>query len=106
MNTLIQELKREQLVPYYLMSSYLYYLTDKASPLTDKQFDHLCLRLIDEYERIKHVHKSLVSIESLNAGTGFNMKFDDYPKIVIGAAYNWHETHSIEFQLKIIENSS
>ena len=93
----IEKLNKEQLVPYYLMASYLYYITHKLSPMSDEEFDSLCRRLIDEYDGIEHPHKSLVSLESLRAGTGFNLSEKDYPLMVIGGAHDWYDTyHSVD----------
>ena len=47
------------LVPYYLMSCYLYYECDK-NVLSDTQFDTLCKRLLDNWDSINHIHKHLI----------------------------------------------
>ena len=44
---MIDTLHTKQLVPYYLMSSYLYYHCDK-SVLSDGDYDALGKRLLDE----------------------------------------------------------
>lgn len=70
----------------YLMSSYLYYVED-VHVLSDCDFDHLCSRLVQEWEQIEHRHRELVSLEDLRAGTGYALK---YPKIVVASARRWY----------------
>ena len=77
----------QQLVPYYLMSSYLYYKKNKQV-LTDDEFDTLCKRLLDEWDSIEHMHKHLITKEDLKAGTGYAIK---YTNMIIGAAERWYE---------------
>ena len=77
----------QQLVPYYLMSSYLYYKKDKQV-LTDDEFDTLCKRLLDEWDSIEHMHKHLITKEDLQAGTGYAI---EYTNMIIGAAERWYE---------------
>ena len=73
-------LKREQLVPHFLMHSYLYYIR-LQSIITDAEYDKLCKRLSDEWEGVTHHHKHLIDREALRAGTGFYLKETDYPLI-------------------------
>ena len=77
----------QQLVPYYLMSSYLYYKKDKQV-LTDDEFDTLCKRLLDEWDSIEHMHKHLITKEDLQAGTGYAI---EYTNMIIGAAERWYK---------------
>ncbi len=77
----------QQLVPYYLMSSYLYYKKDKQV-LTDDEFDTLCKRLLDEWDSIEHMHKHLITKEDLQAGTGYAIK---YTNMIMGAAERWYK---------------
>lgn len=56
------------MIPYYLMASYAYY--EKDQPIfTDSFFDTLAMRIIDTWNDIEHYHKSLLSIDMLEAGT-------------------------------------
>lgn len=73
------------LVPWYLMTSYLYYVEDQ-SVISDKMFDNICRRLLSEWDTIDHPHKNLVSKESLIAGTGFNITAGQYPLMTKSAA--------------------
>ena len=38
--------------------------------------------MLDNWEFLKHNHKHLVTKEMLQAGSGYNLKEDDYPTIV------------------------
>ena len=93
----MKNINTNQLVPYYLMSSFLYYSAHPqwVSPLNDIEYDNLCKRLLDEWDSIEHPHKYLIDFESLSSGTGYYLKQDDYPSIVIGAAINWAESYTI-----------
>ena len=84
----IFELKPNQLLTFYLTSSYLYYKEDK-SVLTDGDYDLLCNRLYNKFEEVTHPHKVLVDKESLVAGTGYGLK--EYPNRVKSAALAWFE---------------
>ena len=70
------------LVPYYLMYSYAYY-QENESLITDSEYDQICQDLITNWNNITHWHKPLLSLESLKAGTGYDIK---YPPRVVGAA--------------------
>lgn len=56
-----------QLVPWYLILSYLYYERD-ASPVPDSTFDFLARRLDNEWELAKHPHRKLLRRGSLQSG--------------------------------------
>ncbi len=71
------------LVPWYLMTSYLYYKEDQ-SIITDSDYDWLCLKLSEEWDNITHVHKKYIDKDSLSAGTGYAL--NEYPERVKGAA--------------------
>ena len=70
-----------KLTGQYLIHSYLYYRLYQ-SIIPDELFDKMCVLLERHYDSITHPHKHLVSLESLRAGTGFNLAQDDYPLIV------------------------
>ena len=70
------------LVPYYLMYSYAYY-QENESLITDSEYDQICQDLITNWNNITHWHKPLLSLESLKAGTGYDIK---YPNRVVAAA--------------------
>ena len=70
------------LVPYYLMYSYAYY-KENESLIEDAEYDQICQDLITNWDDITHWHKALLNLESLKAGTGYDIK---YPPRVVGAA--------------------
>ena len=70
------------LVPYYLMYSYAYY-KENESLVDDTEYDQICRELIEKWDTITHWHKPLLDLESLKAGTGYDIK---YPPRVVGAA--------------------
>jgi NAD-dependent DNA ligase len=81
----INKLTKEQLVPQYLIHSFLYYI-EEDPVITDASYDKLCRMLLSNFDDINHRHKGLVTKEALRAGTGYHLAENDYPRIVIGAA--------------------
>ena len=80
--TYIDNMSSNQLLSWFLISSYCYYRL--ADPImTDADFDHLTRRLQEEYDNVDHPHKYLVTEDNLKAGTGFDIK---YPSIVKGTS--------------------
>ena len=71
------------LVPWYLMSSYMYYKNNK-NIISDTDFDWICSKLYDKWDTVEHLHKSLIHKESLKAGTGYHIR--SYPDRVKSAA--------------------
>ncbi len=84
----VAALTSRQLVSYYLMASYLYYIKD-VSAIPDTTFDQLCKRLLSEFETVDHPHKYLVSELDLEAGTGYRLTDATFPLIVKSAAWQW-----------------
>ncbi|MFN4278314.1 MAG: DNA ligase LigA-related protein [Ferrovibrio sp.] len=80
-------------VPWYLMASYGYYIKD-VSILSDAAYDRLCVLLRDRWDEITHHHKDRIDRASLNAGSGFGLREEQYPLIARDAA------HSLIKQLK------
>ena len=70
------------LVPYYLMYSYAYY-KENESLISDTEYDDICKQIIEKWDNITHWHKSLLTLDALKAGTGYNI---EYPNRVISAA--------------------
>lgn len=83
----------------YLMSAYAYYELDDPL-MTDKQFDGLSVWLLKNYDHIEHMHKDLVTIDDLKAGTYLGK----YPEMVKGAVNSWNKTYSKRQQKAMIEN--
>ena len=75
----VWEKNPNMLVPYYLMFSYLYYEKD-VSLIEDTEFDKLCQTLREKYDSVEHMHKHLVSKESLTAGTGYDIVYTNMIK--------------------------
>ena len=73
---------KNMLVPYYLMFSYAYY-QENESLIPDAEYDQICQDLITNWNDITHWHKRLLNLESLKAGTGYDIK---YPERVVNAA--------------------
>ena len=73
---------KNMLVPYYLMFSYAYY-QENESLIPDAEYDQICQDLITNWNDITHWHKRLLNLESLKAGTGYDIK---YPNRVVSAA--------------------
>lgn len=84
-------------IPWYLMSSWLYYEHD-ISLLIDEDYDKLCIFILERWDSIEHRHKHLLDRDSLKAGTGYSLK--EYPTITTSAAvrlatedkhFKWHK---------------
>jgi NAD-dependent DNA ligase len=84
-------MRAEQLVPYFLMASYLYYEIHQNPPISDDEYDDICKRLYDEWDGVEHQHKHLIEREALKSGTGFYIS--NYPILVKNAAVNWMESY-------------
>jgi NAD-dependent DNA ligase len=86
----------KQLIPYYLMSCYLYYVKNE-NVLNDKEFDELCQRLYEKWDLISHPHKKLIIKENLKAQTGYSIKF---PTIVKVCAMEWLKEQKNKIDIK------
>jgi NAD-dependent DNA ligase len=71
-----------QCFSWWMVHAFLYYRLDQAI-ISDKEFDTLTSWLKMSWQVITHPHKHLVSLEDLEAGTGYAIEF---PKIVEGSA--------------------
>ena len=86
----LEWLRTGQLVPCYLMASYLYYHRN-VSLMSDADYDKLCEALFilwNEPEVRTHQHRHLVKRDALAAGTGYYIPENRYPLRVRGAAFN------------------
>ena len=63
------------LVPYYLMHSYLYYEMNEPI-ISDTEYDELCRELKEKWDSVEHFHKHLIDVQSLGAGTGYQLKYN------------------------------
>ena len=75
----VWEENENMLIPYYLMLSYLYY-EQNVSLIDDAEFYKLCKTLLEKLDNLNHMHKHLVSKESLTAGTGYDIKYTNLIK--------------------------
>ena len=76
------------LISQYLIHSYLYYICN-MSVIPDYEFDMFCKEMLERWDEVQacnHPHKHLVSRDSLEAGTGFCIRMDEYPLIVQSCA--------------------
>jgi NAD-dependent DNA ligase len=65
------------------MFSYAYY-KENESLIPDSEYDQICRDLITNWDNITHWHKPLLNLESLKAGTGYDI--EKYPNRVVSAA--------------------
>jgi hypothetical protein len=68
------------LVPYYLMCSYAYYERDNPM-VSDAMYDQMGKELLKRWSEVEHMHKHLITIDMLTAGSYIG----EYPSMVIGA---------------------
>ncbi len=81
---IVERMKDGHLVSHYLLASYCYYQLDQ-SPMTDPAYDLLCVRLLERWDFIDdsvYPHKRLINHHTLNAGSGFDIPLEKYPKII------------------------
>ena len=64
------------------MFSYAYYKENEYL-IPDAEYDKICQDLITNWNDITHWHKRLLNLESLKAGTGYDIR---YPERVVNAA--------------------
>ena len=62
------------LIPHYLMASYLYYQCD-APFISDDLYDWMSKELMARWDSIEHMHKHLISLDDLRAGTGYAIQY-------------------------------
>lgn len=75
-----------QLVPFYLMASFLYYHRE-ISLFSDRDYDLLCKRLKSRWNSLPHHrHKRIIDRSALSAGTGYYIRVEEYPYITQSAA--------------------
>ena len=75
----INNMRPNQLVSWFLISSYAYY--EISEPImSDSTFDLLVERMKTHWEEIDHYHKYLITQSHLDAGTGYDIKFPEIVK--------------------------
>lgn len=76
-------------IPFILMASFLYYIEDMDPPISDLEFDAICKLAYQNWGRVKHPHKHLISTSHLESGSLFDFTRERYPLMVRNAAYSW-----------------
>jgi len=67
------------LVPWFLMASYAYYDL-KDDIMSDCEFDYITILLKKNWKKVKHPHKKLITLDMLNASTGYSIKYTNMIK--------------------------
>jgi NAD-dependent DNA ligase len=70
-----------KLVELYYTASYKYYVLDEPTGISDKYFDDICLRLLNDFEEIPEDIKSFLDADELKAGSGYTItekKYNEY----------------------------
>jgi hypothetical protein len=73
-------------IGWYLISSFAYY-KEAESLLGDEVFDKVCVYIYNNWDKLEHKYKYLVPKESLTAGTGFDINFNEYPQGLLRVCY-------------------
>lgn len=76
----------DKLCRWYCIHSYLYYQLHH-SVISDLVFDAICNKLLKKYKRISKYWKKYIKRSSLRAGTGFDLKFNEFPLIISQTAF-------------------
>ncbi|MCL4743775.1 MAG: hypothetical protein KJZ83_00020 [Burkholderiaceae bacterium] len=81
----VMEKSPHAVVAWWLMASYAYYIQD-MSIISDELYDRMAKDMLERWEEIRHPHKKLITVENLKAGSLYDLKSEDYPSMVKGAA--------------------
>ena len=84
---IIELLRPNLLVPFYLINSYLYYQLD-TNVIHDGDYDKICQRLDKDWDLISHPHKSLIKRSDLPMTTCLT-NYEAFPEIIKSAAFNF-----------------
>lgn len=71
----------QNLIQWILMCSYLYYCRN-VTIIEDKEFDQLIQIAKDNWQILEHRHKSLIQESTLENGSLYYLKENDYPQII------------------------
>lgn len=75
----VEGLHSSMLVPFFCMSSWVYYCSSYAvNMMPDSSFDLLGQRIFNGWDYIEHPHKYLLTKEMVSC-TGLDLSNDDYP---------------------------
>jgi len=68
------------MLSWFMIGSYAYYaLGDRV--MKDTDFDYLVEKIKESWSEIDHPHKKLISINHLEAATGYDIKFPTIVKM-------------------------
>lgn len=81
----VNEMSPNKLVSWFMIGSYAYYRLG-VRVMEDSDFDFLVQRLKASYNDVDHPHKKFITMEHLDAGTGYDIRF---PTIVKHATHNY-----------------
>ncbi len=84
----VESLTLGQCLQCYLLCSYQYYHR-YTSLIEDGDFDAIGKRLLARWESFDHIHKHLVTLDDLCAGTLYALPAKDYPTMVVHASEDW-----------------
>ena len=63
---------------FFIVASYCYYVVYE-SVLSDECYDKMSRYLLQNWDKVEHVNKNLVTKDNLKAGSLYNLKESDYP---------------------------
>lgn len=86
-------------ISWWLIASYAYYHHD-ISILSDGFYDGLAKAMLEAWSELEHDHKHLIKEEHLRAGSLYDLKADDYPMRVRGAASQLLGTAGVSIDIR------
>lgn len=84
----VESLSLGRCLQCFLMCAYQYYHR-YTSLISDSDFDALGKRLLAHWDDFEHMHKHLVSLDDLRAGTLYALSEKDYPRMIVHASEDW-----------------
>jgi hypothetical protein len=80
------------LVPWYLITSYAYYVLDEMI-ISDGLYDSICKWLLGALRagKVDHMHAYLCNEEALAAGTAYHIAAYEYPSRAVVAAHQFSD---------------
>lgn len=77
-------------ISWFLTSSFCYYVHDE-SLLSDDVFDRMCKYMLENWDKLEHQHKYLITEDDLRAASGFAIHPSKYPTIVQSSSHRFME---------------
>lgn len=68
-------------ISWWLVSSYCYYIHDE-SLLSDSVYDLMSKYMLNNWDKLEHQHKHMITKEDLMAASGFAIERSEYPLII------------------------